>query len=114
MYLDVFGVELFIQWEALDGALVTGVERSQLQPLVGGIPEREQENKRGGQRGVCVCPERNGKGVHVPVADGDQEVFRCGGEEFKVSDVQLFHLDGLTQLYHKPRERKGEGEYRGR
>lgn len=65
-------------------------------------------------RRACVCPERKGKGVHVPVADGDQEVFRCGGEEFKVSDVQLFHLDGLTKLYHKPREREGEEEDRGR
>lgn len=54
LYLDVFGIELFVQWEALDGALVTGVERSQLQPLVGGIPEREQENERGGQTGMCV------------------------------------------------------------
>ena len=37
-----------------------------------------------------------------PVTDGDQEVLGGGGEELKVSDVQLGHLDGLTELDDEP------------
>ncbi len=44
-YLHIFSIKLFIQRETLDYALVTGMERSQLYPLVGrvsadGIRER--------------------------------------------------------------------------
>ena len=37
-----------------------------------------------------------------PVTDGDQEVLGGGGEQLKVSDVQLGHLDGLTELDDEP------------
>lgn len=38
----------------------------------------------------------------IPVTDGDEKVFGGGGEELKVSDVQLLHLDGLTELDDEP------------
>lgn len=39
---------------------------------------------------------------HLPITDGDQEVFGRGGEELKVGDVQLLHLDGLAELDDEP------------
>ena len=55
-HLDVFSVELFVQWEALDSPLVTGVEGAQLHPLVGGVPEREGGGETGSSTGtVCMC-----------------------------------------------------------
>lgn len=41
----------------------------------------------------------------VPVTDGNEEVFGSRGEEFKVGNVQLLHLNGLTELNDEP-ERK--------
>lgn len=38
-YLDIFGIELLIQREALYGAFITGVKGAQLDPLIGRIPE---------------------------------------------------------------------------
>ena len=43
-----------------------------------------------------------------PIADGDHKVFGGGGEELKVGDVQLLHLDGLTELNDEPEEQNTE------
>lgn len=49
--------------------------------------------------------------MHIPVANGDKKVFRGRREEFKVGDVQLLHLDGLTELNNEPEhQRRREGE----
>ena len=46
----------------------------------------------------------------VPITDGDEKVFGGRGEKLKVSDVQLLHLDGLTELDDEPeREREKQG-----
>ena len=37
LYLHIFSIKLFIQWEALDDALITGVKSTELHPLVGRI-----------------------------------------------------------------------------
>lgn len=44
-YLNKFGIKLFIQWEALDYALITGMESPQLYPLVGGISANRAREK---------------------------------------------------------------------
>ena len=44
----------------------------------------------------------------IPVTDGDKKVFRHGGEKLEISNVQLLHLDGLTELNNKPVQ-KGKG-----
>ena len=46
---------------------------------------------------MCLCV-----GPGIPVTNGHQEVFWCGREELKVGNVQLLHLDGLTELNNKP------------
>lgn len=54
---------------------------------------------------VIMCFTEN-RLQYVPITDGDKKVFRCRGEKFKVSDVQLIHLDGLAELYDKPEKSK--------
>lgn len=44
-YLHIFSIQLFIQWETLDYPLVTGMESTQLYPLVGGIPANRAMEK---------------------------------------------------------------------
>lgn len=38
----------------------------------------------------------------LPVTDWHQEIFWRGGEELKICNVQLLHLDRLTELNNKP------------
>lgn len=45
-YLDIFSIKLFIQWKALDYPLITGMESTQLYPLVGGISANRDRKKR--------------------------------------------------------------------
>lgn len=49
-YLHIFSIKLFIQWEALNYALIAGVERTQLYPLVGRISASRAKEKVS-----CVC-----------------------------------------------------------
>lgn len=46
-YLHIFGIQLLVQWEALDNALITGVESTQLYPLVGRISASRAGEKSG-------------------------------------------------------------------
>lgn len=43
-YLDIFGIQLFIQREALDCALVTCMKGAKLDPLIGRVSVREQRH----------------------------------------------------------------------
>lgn len=45
MYLHIFSIKLFIQWEALDNAFIAGMERAQLYPLVGRISASRAQEK---------------------------------------------------------------------
>lgn len=49
-----------------------------------------------------INSEKQSSYLNLPVADGDQEVFRRRREELKVCDVQLLDLDGLAELYDEP------------
>lgn len=60
-----------------------------------------------GEKGGVVVSDRG-----LPVTDGHQEIFWRGGEEFKICNVQLFHLDRLTELNNKP-ERMGKPDSKG-
>lgn len=55
---------------------------------------------------LCSCMQ------NIPVTNGDQKVFGGRGEEFKVSDVQLLHLDGLTELNDEPERHEHNTEWK--
>lgn len=43
----------------------------------------------------------------LPVTDGYQKIFRCWWKKLEISNVQLFDLNGLTELDDKPEQREG-------
>lgn len=51
LYLHIFSIKLLIQWKTLDYALITGVESTQLYPLVGRI---SAERTKGKERCPCL------------------------------------------------------------
>lgn len=44
-YLHIFSIKLLVQWEALNNALIAGVERTQLYPFVGRISAKKAREK---------------------------------------------------------------------
>lgn len=48
------------------------------------------------------------KTASSPVTDGHQKIFRCWWKELEISNVQLFDLNGLTELDDKPEQREGQ------
>lgn len=52
--------------------------------------------------------KKNTIAASVPVTDGHQKIFRRWWKELEISNVQLFDLNGLTELNDKPEQREGQ------
>lgn len=90
-HLDIFSKKLLVQGEALDYALIAGVESPQLYPLAGGVSaDRTRETR---QMLVCERPNRTWHGTNVR---GPRVTEECPSCHVRGENSWLVLLDDKT------------------